>query len=132
MANKLSYSLSTPERELAQGTADKIDIPGSAGWFCAMPGHTPVVSTLFPGVVHIWNSETRQSIYIGGGFADVTPQEVTILAEKAIPMEELNPPLLEQDIMNLQESLVGANINETRRLIEIALDELKRIQSAIQ
>ena len=85
MAEKLHFSLVSPERELYSGDVDRVDAPGSEGGFGVLAGHAPFMTTLQEGRVHVHvdlGSEER-IFEVHGGFADVTPQGLTILAERA-------------------------------------------------
>ncbi len=83
MADKLHFSLVSPERELFSGEVDQVDAPGMEGDFGVLAGHAPFMTTLKEGRVHV-HVDGAQLVYdVHGGFADVTPQGLTILAEKA-------------------------------------------------
>jgi F-type H+-transporting ATPase subunit epsilon len=83
MAETLHFSLVSPERELFSGDVDQVDAPGSEGDFGVLPGHAPFMTTLKEGRVHVHIGETQRIYEVRGGFADVTPHGLTILAEKA-------------------------------------------------
>ncbi len=83
MAEKLHFSLVSPERELFSGDVDQVDAPGSEGDFGVLAGHAPFMTTLKEGRVHVHVDGGMLAYDIHGGFADVTPQGLTILAEKA-------------------------------------------------
>ena len=85
MAEKLHFSLVSPERELYSGDVDRVDAPGSEGGFGVLAGHAPFMTTLKEGRVHVHvDLDGEERIYeVRGGFADVTPQGLTILAEQA-------------------------------------------------
>ena len=83
MVEKLNFSLVSPERELFHGEVDQVDAPGSEGDFGVLPGHAPFMTTLKEGRVHVHIGATERVYEVHGGFADVTPQGLTILAEKA-------------------------------------------------
>jgi len=83
MAEKLHFSLVSPERELYSGDVDRVDAPGSEGGFGVLAGHAPFMTTLKEGRVHV-HLDGAETVYeVRGGFADVTPQGLTILAEHA-------------------------------------------------
>jgi F-type H+-transporting ATPase subunit epsilon len=84
MAEKLQFSLVSPERELFQGLVDQVDAPGSEGDFGVLAGHAPFMTVLKLGEVTVLNGGERHVFEIQGGFADVTPQGLTILAEQAV------------------------------------------------
>ncbi len=83
MAEKLHFSLVSPERELYSGEVDQVDAPGSEGDFGVLAGHAPFMTTLKEGRVHVYEAGTMRTFDVQGGFADVTPAGLTILAEKA-------------------------------------------------
>ncbi|HLI67015.1 MAG TPA: ATP synthase F1 subunit epsilon [Caulobacteraceae bacterium] len=83
MAEKLHFSLVSPERELFAGEVDQVDAPGSEGDFGVLPGHAPFMTALKEGFVTVHNDGHKIHFELQGGFADVTPQGFTILAEHA-------------------------------------------------
>lgn len=83
MAEKLHFALVSPERELFTGEVDRVDAPGAEGDFGVLAGHAPFMTTLKEGRVHVHSDGTQRVFEVHGGFADVTPQGLTILAEKA-------------------------------------------------
>ena len=84
MADKLHFSLVAPERELYAGHVDRVDAPGSEGDFGVLAGHAPFMTGLREGQVTILDGGSSRVFDIHGGFADVTPQGLTILAEHAV------------------------------------------------
>jgi F-type H+-transporting ATPase subunit epsilon len=80
---KLHFSLVAPERELYAGEVDQVDAPGAEGDFGVLSGHEPFMTTLRPGEVVVRDGAARRVFTIQGGFADVTPDGFTILAEGA-------------------------------------------------
>ena len=83
MSEKLHFSLVSPERELYSGEVDQVDAPGSEGDFGVLAGHAPFMTTLKEGRVHVHDDGDMRTFDVHGGFADVTPAGLTILAEKA-------------------------------------------------
>jgi F-type H+-transporting ATPase subunit epsilon len=86
MAGKLHFSLVSPERELFSGEVDQVDAPGSEGDFGVLAGHAPFMTTLKEGRVKAYDEDQTLVFDVKGGFADVTPQGLTILAEHAEPV----------------------------------------------
>ena len=84
MADKLHFSLVSPERELFSGEVDQVDAPGSEGDFGVLAGHAPFMTTLREGRIVVHDGGTRRAYEVRGGFADVSPQGLTILAESAV------------------------------------------------
>ena len=83
MAEKLHFSLVSPERELFSGEVDQVDASGTEGDFGVLAGHAPFMTTLKESFVTVHDGDKRHRFEIQGGFADVTPQGLTILAEHA-------------------------------------------------
>jgi len=83
MAERLHFSLVSPERELFSGEVDQVDAPGSEGDFGVLAGHAPFMTTLKEGWVKVHVEGGIRTFDVHGGFADVTPEGLTILAEKA-------------------------------------------------
>ena len=83
MADKLNFSLVAPEREVFSGQVDQVDAPGVEGDFGVLPNHAPFMTALREGAVTVYVGANRRVFSVKGGFADVTPQGLTILAEEA-------------------------------------------------
>ena len=83
MAEKLHFSLVSPERELFSGAVDQVEAPGTEGDFGVLAGHAPFMTALKTGEVTVTDGATTRVFAIEGGFADVTPDGLTILAESA-------------------------------------------------
>jgi len=84
MAEKLQFSLVSPERELFAGPVDQVDAPGSEGDFGVLAGHAPFMTALKEGHVRVHNEGRITTFEVRGGFADVTPEGLIILAEHAV------------------------------------------------
>ena len=83
MAGKLQFSLVAPEREVFAGLVDQVDAPGVEGDFGVLPDHAPFMTALREGTVTVFDGSARRVFEVQGGFADVTPAGLTILAEQA-------------------------------------------------
>ena len=88
MAGKLNFSLVAPEREIFAGSVDQVDAPGVEGDFGVLPDHAPFMTALREGVVTVIDGAQRRRFQVQGGFADVTPAGLTILAEQASELAE--------------------------------------------
>ena len=84
MAAKLHFSLVSPQRELFAGDVDQVDAPGSEGDFGVLAGHAPFMTTLKEGRVKAYDGDATMTFDVKGGFADVTAEGLTILAEYAV------------------------------------------------
>ncbi|MFC2970084.1 F0F1 ATP synthase subunit epsilon [Acidimangrovimonas pyrenivorans] len=113
MANTLQFDLVSPERKLASFDATEVQIPGAEGDLVAMDGHEPLITTLRPGVLRAAGSDGLQAYVVTGGFAEITGNAVSVLAERAIPIEEATGTIIDQ------------MLEEARSLAEAALPEDK-------
>ncbi|GLS43496.1 F0F1 ATP synthase subunit epsilon [Methylobacterium brachythecii] len=88
-----------PERTLYSGEVQAVQLPGTEGEMTVLPKHAPVLTTLKVGVITVTEtSGSGKRIYVQGGFADIGPESVTVLAERAAPIEEVNPAMLDKEI----------------------------------
>ncbi len=101
MAEMLNFELVSPERLLSSGKVAMVVVPGAEGDFGVLPGHAPMMSTIRPGAIAIYETDgpapTRR-IFVDGGFAEVTPQGLTILAEAATPVGDIDPARVAADL----------------------------------
>jgi len=123
--DKVAFELVAPERLLASEAVDMVVAPGAAGDFGVLPGHSLLMSLLRPGVIEIWQgSQVTRRIFVGGGFAEVNPRGCIVLAEEAMPVEDIDPAAARQRLKDAQEDLGSAKDDAERarleRQIEIA------------
>lgn len=132
--NTFHFELVSPERLLMDLEASAVVVPGSEGDFQVMPHHAPVMSTIRPGVlkVHQEGGKEAEQIFVRGGFAEVTPGTLVILAEEAIPVKELSRAETQQRIKNAEEDLEDAKTDEDRRVAKEAIERLTEILNAIK
>jgi F-type H+-transporting ATPase subunit epsilon len=131
MADKLSFALVSPERELFNGDVDHVVVPGAEGEFGVLPNHAPVMSVIKPGALRVINDGAERRIFVNGGFADVTPEGLTVLAEEAIDLADIAPAELEQDLKNAQEDLRDANTDAKKDVAQRKLTRLESIKAAM-
>jgi F-type H+-transporting ATPase subunit epsilon len=126
------FELVSPERLLFAGDVEAVIVPGSEGQFTVMRDHAPFMSTMKPGVVEVVESASRSKrLFVRGGFADVSPAGLTILAEQAIPVEELNVGLLETEIKNAEEDLSDAQTDQARQSAAERIAQLRETKAAL-
>jgi len=105
MADTLLFSLVSPERELYSGNVDQVDIPGTEGNLGVMPNHSPLMAAIRTGVITVTENGAETQFFVQGGFADVTPSGLTVLAEQAVAMGDLNKADVEAQIASVEASL---------------------------
>ena len=126
------FELVSPERLLFAGDVEAVVVPGTEGEFTVLKDHAPLMSTLKPGIVTIAESGAKQSkLFVRGGFADVNPAGLTILAETAMPLEELDAARIDAEIQDASEDVADAPDDEVRRVAQEKLDQLREIRAAI-
>ena len=131
MADPFRFDLVSPERLLLSGPVDQVVVPGSEGYFTVLKGHAPFMSTMRPGVVDVKRGEGDVRIFVRGGFADVNANGLTILAEQAILVEDVDPAMLDQQIKDAEEDVTDAKDGATRDAAELRLYQLKEVQGAL-
>lgn len=95
MANTMQFDLVSPERRLASGEATEVQIPGSEGDMTAMAEHSATITTLRPGLLKVVGSDGTKEYFVSGGFAEINATGTSVLAELALPRDEVT-----QDIIN--------------------------------
>lgn len=93
MADTMQFDLVSPERKLASVQAREVRIPGADGDLTAMPGHAPLITTLRPGILTVVSAEGTADYAVTGGFAEISPEGVSVLAERGVPKAELTPAI---------------------------------------
>ena len=131
MAEKLSFALVSPEREVFHGLVDHVVVPGAEGEFGVLPNHAPVMSMVKPGALRIIDDGAERRIFVNGGFADVTPEGLTVLAEEAVDLADVDAAELEQDLKNAQEDLRDASNESKRAHAERVIARAEAIKSAL-
>ena len=127
----LHFELVSPARLLFSGDVASVQLPGSEGEMTILPGHSPVLSTLKPGVVTVQKADGADKIFVRGGFAEVNAKGLTVLAETAIPLADLDAAALAQQIKNAEDDVNDAKTDETRRRAQENLDHLKALESVL-
>ena len=95
MAQTVQFDLVSPERRLASFAATEVQIPGQMGDMTAMQGHAPTITGLRPGILRVIGTEGTKAYVVTGGFAEISATSVSVLAELAVPLDELTPAKLD-------------------------------------
>ena len=132
MTDKISFDLVSPERLLLSTEAEMVTIPGTEGEMGVMAGHMPLISTLRPGVIAVsGGAENDQRFYVMGGFAEVNPTKLTVLAEDAVPVAELDAAALDRRIADAEEDITLAKSDDERAKAQETLDYLKGLRAVL-
>jgi len=128
----MKFELVSPERLLISAEVQQVTVPGTEGLFTVLPDHAPVLSTLRPGVIDLVTAEgTAERIFVRGGFAEVNNLGLTVLAEMAIPLSELDNKTLEEQVRDAEEDVADAKDDETRRRAQESLDHLRDLRAVM-
>ena len=130
MAAKIAFDLVSPERLLLSQPVDMVTIPGTEGYMGVMAGHMPLVSALRAGMIDMMNDGVDTRFFIRGGFAEVSATQITVLAEEAIPMTELDLAVLDQRIKDAQDDEIAAKTDAERLKAAQLVDDLKLVRAA--
>ena len=131
MADKITFDLVSPERLLLSDSADMVTIPGTDGYMGVMAGHARLISTLRPGTVTVQGASAGDTrFFIRGGFAEITANKITVLAEEAIPLAEVNIATLDQRIRDAEEDVIAAKSDADKARAIESLDDLKQVRAA--
>ncbi len=103
MAN-LQFDLVSPERRLASVEASEVQIPGADGDMTAMADHAPTITTLRPGVLTVVHEGGSDEYVVSGGFAEITAESVSVLAENALPKGEVTQDIYDQMVADAKEA----------------------------
>ena len=128
---KLHFDLVSPERALFAGEVDMVIAPGVEGDFGVLPGHAPLVSTLRAGILEIRNGAESNRMFVRGGFAEVNPTGLTVLAEEAVPVAELKAAQIEAELKAAEEELQFARTDLARVAAAERIETLRAKRAAI-
>ena len=127
MATLIQFDLVSPEKSLVSVEANEINIPGSEGDFSAMSDHAPIITTLRPGFINILTADKEEQYFVTGGFAEVSAEATSVLAEKAFVKDDLSREVADKLIMDakLKQEQVGSDATAKYYSdLEVALSDI--------
>jgi F-type H+-transporting ATPase subunit epsilon len=127
----LHFEFVSPERVLFSGEVDQVDLPGAEGDMGILPLHAPIVTVLRPGIVTIFQGGKREPYVVVGGFAEMSPAGLTILADQATPRAEFDTTTLAMQIKDAEEDVADAKDDAERDKLKRRLEQLKSLQAAL-
>jgi F-type H+-transporting ATPase subunit epsilon len=130
-AQTLHFSLVSPERELFSGDVKQVDAPGVEGEFGVLPQHAPFMTVLKPGVVRIHETSGVTPVFVRGGFADVTPAGLTILAEEAVRLTDVDAASLDSEIAKVRSDANDPGDEARRKRASERLAYLEALRAAL-
>jgi len=131
MAELVEFELVSPERLLLSEAVEMVVVPGSEGDFGALPRHAPMITALRPGVIDVYRSGVvTDRIFVAGGFAEVNEVRLTVLAEEAIPVGDIDPAMVAERLSTAQAQVEAADSELARNLAQRALAVARAMESA--
>jgi F-type H+-transporting ATPase subunit epsilon len=127
----LHFEFVSPENVLFSGDVDQVDLPGIEGDLGVLPGHAPIVTLLRPGIVTIMREGQREPVVVVGGFAEMGPGGLTVLAERAGSREDFDLDSLARDIKDVEEDVADSTDDAQRDKLSRRLDQLRGLQAAL-
>jgi len=128
---ELHLEFVSPESVLFSGDVDQVDLPGAEGDMGILAGHAPLVTTLRPGIVTIYRGGAREPVVVTGGFAEVGPTGLTVLADRAVAREDFDTTTLANEIKDTEEDVADVTDEHQRDKLARHLEQLKTLQAAL-
>jgi F-type H+-transporting ATPase subunit epsilon len=127
----LHFEFVSPESVLFSGDVDQVDLPGIEGDLGVLPGHAPIVTLLRPGIVTIMREGQREPVVVVGGFAEMGPGGLTVLADRAGSRADFDLDTLANDIKDAEEDVADCTDDAQRDKLTRRLDQLRALQAAL-
>ena len=130
MAETTLFELVSPERLIISKDVSMVVVPGTEGLFGVLPRHTSMLSALAPGVIDIYEEDAiTERVFVINGFAEVTEERCTVLAEDVIPVDKLNPEELEETIVKLRAKVSSTDQADADRLNKLIVQKEAVLQA---
>src|SRR2546423_10248781 len=137
--SRVQFELVSPERLILSTEVEMVVVPGTEGNFGVLPGHAPLISSIRPGTIDVYEGQTiTRRIFVVSGIAEVTPERCTVLADEALPPDELDRGAIEAELQTVQGNLpslreqVARATGAERDNLLIELRRLERQQNVLQ
>lgn len=125
------FNLVSPEELLFSQAVEQVDVPGSEGDFGVLANHAPLVAMVRPGILTVHGDGAPLQIVVGGGFAEVNPEGLTVLADFATPLDRFDRTQLASQIKDLEEDVADAPEDAARDRLREKLEQLKALNEAV-
>jgi F-type H+-transporting ATPase subunit epsilon len=129
MADTFKFELVTPERMALSEDVAQVVVPGVEGEFTVLPGHAPVISALRPGVIEVALPDASKTrLFVKGGFAEVDAGQLTVLAERALPVDDMDAGVIATELETAEAELAAAGDDAARLAAAAAVDRLRALR----
>ena len=120
--DKVDFELVSPEKLLLSREVDMVVVPGAEGDMGVLPRHSPAITTVRPGTIVVYeDGAVTDRIFVAGGFAEISDNRCTVLAEEAMPVGDIDKPGAEQALSDAREEIGAAQSDSERRAAEVAV-----------
>jgi F-type H+-transporting ATPase subunit epsilon len=127
------FELVSPEKIVFSGDVEAVVIPGVEGEFTVLKDHAPTLALMKPGILEYDLPTTQKTrLFVRGGFAQIAPEGLIILAEQTIALEDLDAAKLDADLKDAEEDVADAKTDETRRLATERRDQINELKAALK
>jgi F-type H+-transporting ATPase subunit epsilon len=127
------FEIVSPEKLVFSGDVEAVVVPGTEGEFTVLKDHAPLISSMRPGIVVIDETPAKKlRLFVPGGFAEVGPSGLTILADQAIDLADLDAAKLDAGIDGVEEEIAGAKSDEVRRVAVEKRDQLREVKALLK
>lgn len=128
----LHFDLVAPERVLFSGEVEAVMLPGTEGDMTVLPGHAPLVTALRTGVIVATNHKDEgERVLVRGGFAEISAAGVTVLAERALPVEELTPEIIDREIFQAELARDATEDFAAKQAADAAIAQLQEARATL-
>jgi F-type H+-transporting ATPase subunit epsilon len=125
------FNLVSPEKLLFTGEVTQVDVPGAEGDFGVLAGHAPFVTTMRPGILTIHREGGAQRVAVSGGFAEVSDAGLTVLADVAVPVEDVNRDAFAGFVKEAEDAAAKAPEGAQRDKLVLRADQLRQLQASL-
>jgi F-type H+-transporting ATPase subunit epsilon len=126
------FELVAPERVLFSGDVEAVMLPGTEGDMTVLPGHAPVMTALKTGFLVITNHKgDGERVLVRGGFADISANGVTVLAERALPVEDLTPEVIDREILQAELARDASEDFSAKQAADAAIAQLREARATL-
>ena len=130
MSDALTFELVSPEKKLASAEAEAVTIPGMEGDLTAMANHAPFLTTMRPGFVVVRNGASEESYFVTGGFAEISDNVVSVLAEEAVTADTVNQEWLDAQVSAAEAALADAG-DDRKQAAQQRLNDFITLKTSI-
>src|SRR5262249_54982881 len=128
----LHFELVSPEKLLFSGEVDQVDVPGTEGDFGVFADHAPLIAMLRPGIVTVHNDGAKEELVVFGGFAEISPTGLTLLADTAMPVADVSHEMIAEQIKEIEANVAKMKTVEEPSVVDREIERLDNFRTVQQ